>query len=500
MICLCLTGATLAEWTGQLERNRAWASMVELRVDLLRPAERSADAIGEWWNTHSDGLPGILTVRRLRDQGHWEGDDAQRLFLLSRLLDAVAPEYLDIELDRQSSADWTQLARRQEDRGGYVIRSYHGSVVDHAEIAALMARLATNPHEIPKLAIEPTGLSDTTALLRAAREFRRRMPGRTAVWIAMGEYGLPSRVAPALFGSAWSYCSDPDGQPAAPGQVSPQLLAETYRVGEATADWQVLAVVGAPVAHSKSPVYHNPRLRADGVSAVYVPVRADVFGEFVEFADEAGIRGASVTVPHKESALALATGEAGAGASELAQRTGAANTLVRRAENAWWADNTDVEGLMAPLRKQVGAGEGRRAAVIGAGGAARAAVAGLLADGWQVEVYNRTPERAAKLAGDLGLDAAAAHSMSDLRDLESGTVDLLVQTTPVGMAHGVQGDPAEGYEFAGSETVYDLVYTPSQTALIVRAAAAGCTTITGEAMFELQAAAQYELFRAALAD
>jgi 3-dehydroquinate dehydratase / shikimate dehydrogenase len=134
------------------------------------------------------------------------------------------------------------------------------------------------------------------------------------------------------------------------------------------------------------------------------------------------------------------------------------------------------------------------AVVIGAGGAARAAVVGLWSAGWRVEVYNRTPSRAEDLMTDLGMDPALAHPMSELRTRGSGTFDLLVQTTPVGMSHFSDDDPSEGYTFAGTEVVYDLVYTPRETSLLRRAAAAGCRTLNGEEMFEIQAQQQYERF------
>ncbi|HKK48984.1 MAG TPA: type I 3-dehydroquinate dehydratase, partial [Alkalispirochaeta sp.] len=489
MICLCLTGSSLDEWTGQLQRNRQWISMVELRIDLLRPAERSVESIREWWARQRGELPGILTIRRLQDYGSWEGDDGQRLFLFSRLVSALEPEYIDVELDRSTQPDWVQLGRRQEASGGQVIRSFHGAVSNQEEIAQLMARLAAGSREIPKLAIESNTLLDTTNLLLAAREFQRRMPGRTAVWIAMGEYGLPTRVAPWHFGSSWTYASDPAGTPAASGQITPQVLAHTYRAGTVDDMRPVFAVVGSPIAHSKSPEYHNRRFQEEGVSALYIPVRADTFGAFLAFANALPIVGASVTVPHKTAALRAAVedlGESGAvesGASAEAQAVGAANTLVRDAHGRWWADNTDVEGLMAPLTEIAGAGTGRRAAVIGAGGAARAAVVGLRDHGWHVEVYNRTEQRAHDLAVELGLDSTAAHPLTDLTRLPAGSLDLIVQTTPVGMSHSVEGDPSHGYPFGGTEIVYDVIYTPAETAFIRRAAAAGCTTINGERMF-----------------
>ncbi|MCG8478693.1 MAG: type I 3-dehydroquinate dehydratase, partial [Spirochaetales bacterium] len=326
----------MSDWTRQLDRNRRWISTVELRVDLLKPAERSPTALSEWWSGVREGLSAILTIRRPRDLGRWEGDEAQRLFLLSQLVDVLEPDYLDLELDRVRSPGWVELARGQYDRGGAVVRSHHDPKATPAELAPLIARLAADPHEVPKLAVYPDSCSDVKRLLDAVQEFHRRMPGREGIWIAMGEYGLPSRVAPSHFGSAWTYTSDDDGFSAALGHVSPRVLHETYRVGEARADWPLFAVAGAPVAHSRSPEYHNRRFREDGRAALYIPVRADDFTEFEALAERLGFRGVSVTVPHKRAALAFA----GDGASERARSVGAANTVWTDRDGRRRADNT----------------------------------------------------------------------------------------------------------------------------------------------------------------
>ena len=501
MICLCLTGASLDEWTRQIDNHRPHVSLVELRVDLLRPAERSVEAIRAWREEFLRQLPIILTVRRPRDFGRWEGDDGQRLYLLTRLVDALKPEYLDLELDRQSGVDWVQLARRQEEYGGRVVRSYHGTVADRQELAQLMARLATSPREIPKLALDAQSLADTTMLFSAAREFARRMSGREAVWLAMNEYGLSSRVAPSHFGSVWTYTSDLSSAtgPAAPGQLDPASAKQIYRPDQATSDWPLFGVLGSPVAHSRSPEYHNRRFAEAGCEAVYLPVRAETFAEFIDFAETVDLRGVSVTVPHKIAALELVQHEDQGGATERAARIGAVNTLWRDEKNRWYGDNTDVDGFLVPLEEAVGAnGAGRHAAVIGAGGAARAVVVGLVDAGWTVDIYNRTPRRAQDLIDSLDFSSTESHGMEELRELAPGTLDLLVQTTPVGMDHGPAGDPAEGYRFSGTETVYDLIYAPRETALLARARAAGCRTINGDRMFAAQAEAQFVIFRSLL--
>jgi 3-dehydroquinate dehydratase / shikimate dehydrogenase len=501
MICLCLSGETLTAWDESVRANRSWINMVELRVDLLKPAERSPRAIAAWRTRCAADLPVLLTIRRVRDLGRWEGDDAQRAFLLRDLIETLHPDYVDIELDRRGEPVWDQLALQVRSHGGTVLRSHHEVQGTPEEISSRMALLAREVREMPMLTVKIRTAADLATLVNAADEFSRRMPRRDAVWVGTGETGLISRVFPARFHSAWTYATDvPDGA-AAPGQVDARTLRELYRVGDASREWPLFAVIGAPVAHSRSPNYHNSRFIADGHQALYVPLRIDSFDEFGTLADALHLRGVSVTVPHKEAALALARREGEGGVSAAAADAGAANTLVRTADQRWEADNTDVAAFLAPIAELIGRGEPMRAAVIGAGGAARAVVAGLVEQGVTPEVFNRTEERARRLVAALHLSGDHTHQLSELEQWTGEPFDLIVQTTSVGMEGDLeQLDPIPGYRFSGAETVYDIVYTPPETPLLARARAAGCTTISGGAMFEHQADRQYNLFVEALSD
>ncbi len=496
MICLCLTGETRHEWTQQIDRNREYVGMVEMRVDLLRPAERTPTALGAWWEQHGGGLDSILTIRRRRDLGRWEGDEAQRLFLYSRLIPAIMPDYIDIELDRRGNPGWDQLALMFRAQEGTVLRSHHEAEEMPTDLAGTMALLAADPQEIPKLAIPCASTADLVRYLEAISEFRTRMNRRTAVWVGMGEYGRPTRLLPTRIGSLWTYAVEENA--VAPGQISVHDLSQLYRINEAQPDWPVFAVVGDPIAHSASPRYHNERFASDGAQALYVPIRIDRFDQFEPLARLLGLSGVSVTVPHKRAALRFA-GES----EDEARRIGAANTLLyKRGPDGffWIAANTDVEGFLAPLHTGTPSLDdgNAAAAVIGAGGAARAAVAGLIRLGYRPFVFNRTPERARDLVTDFELPADAAQS------LDSGTgitawmertgiePDLIVQTTSAGL-DGVT-DPMPRYEFGGRETLYEMIYDPLETPVVARARAAGCRVVTGTAMFEAQAAAQYRRF------
>jgi shikimate dehydrogenase len=229
-----------------------------------------------------------------------------------------------------------------------------------------------------------------------------------------------------------------------------------------------LAVLGFPVGHSRSPAMQSAALAELGLGEEWsyeaIEVAPDAFEERVRAMPGEGFAGANVTVPHKSAALSLADE-----LSETAREIGAANTLVF-ADGEIRAENTDAEGF---LRSLPGSPDGKRALVLGAGGAARAVVWALLREGAAVEVWNRTELRSRHLCEELGGQAVAAP--------EQGAYALIVNTTAVGLG----GEdpfaelPLDAAGFAASQTVVDMVYGGEPTALLRAADAAGATTVDG---------------------
>ena len=250
-----------------------------------------------------------------------------------------------------------------------------------------------------------------------------------------------------------------------------------------SASTQVVGIIGHPVAHSLSPLLHNTAFAHLGIDWVSVgfPVMPGRATAALDGAGELGIRGLSVTMPHKEEIARAVSFR-----SELAERLGAVNCVTIR-DGSWHGDSTDGDGLLSALARAGGfVAAGRRCLVVGAGGAARAVVAALGdAGASEVVVVNRTPERAAAaaaLAGPVGRVGAA----TDARGC-----DLVVNATPVGM-NDVGGGPA-GWpvdpEFLGaSQVVVDLVYHPPLTPWLEAAAAQGATVMNGLGMLVHQAA------------
>ena len=238
-----------------------------------------------------------------------------------------------------------------------------------------------------------------------------------------------------------------------------------------------LAVLGHPVGHSRSPAMHTAALAELGLAGEWsysaIDLAPDEFEPRVRAMTGEGFAGANVTVPHKSAALALADS-----LSETAREIGAANTLsFDRGEIH--ADNTDAQGLLDALP---GPAAGKRTLVLGAGGAARAAVWALVREGAEVAVWNRTTLRAEHLCEELG------GALTDAPD--QGDFELIVNTTAAGL-HGEDPFaelPLERSGFAAGQTVVDLVYGERPSELLGAAESGGATVVDGSEVLVRQGA------------
>ena len=246
-------------------------------------------------------------------------------------------------------------------------------------------------------------------------------------------------------------------------------------------------VIGHPIAHSRSPLLHGHWLRSLGLPGSYeaVDVAPMALAAFFAGLRQAGFAGGNITVPHKQAAMAHVAGIDAAGRS-----IGAINTVWLE-QDAWIGGNTDAHGFIANLADRApGWAESTRAAVLlGAGGAARAAVHALLQTGIRVHVVNRTLAHADRIAADFG-PLVCAHGWQELGGLLPDA-DLLVNTTALGMA----GQPPLLLDLSGlkrSAIVCDIVYVPLQTALLAAAQARGHRVVDGLGMLLHQAVPGFE--------
>lgn len=239
----------------------------------------------------------------------------------------------------------------------------------------------------------------------------------------------------------------------------------------------LLAVLGQPIAHSRSPVMHAAALQHCGIEGRYVacevaPARLE---EALRGLHALGAQGVNLTVPHKEAVLPLLCE-----VDEVAGRIGAVNTLLRRPEG-WAGTNTDAAGYVASLREAGCDPRGLRVAVVGAGGASRAVVAGLQEAGAaHIEVLARRATQATALAADFGVASRPLEALTELSE-----VDLLVQATSATLddaGAGAGAALAQQLPMASlpeAAWVSDLVYLPRRTAVLRAAGARRCIDGTG---------------------
>ena len=264
----------------------------------------------------------------------------------------------------------------------------------------------------------------------------------------------------------------------------------------------LVGVLGDPVRHSLSPAMHNAALAALKLDWVYLalPTPPQQLASVVQALAAIDCRGLNVTIPHKQAVASLCQER-----TALAERLGAVNTLVPRGDGSWLGTNTDVEGFLAPLRQRdPAAWPDCQAVVLGCGGSARAVVAGLVELGvGRIMVAARRPEALRSFHSSCNSWAPQLQPLTwDALSVHLDELDLLVNTTPVGMASGSDPDaarrcpllPKQVDRLPPDSTVYDLIYTPRPTALLRAATERGCQTVDGLEMLVQQGAAALRIW------
>jgi len=257
------------------------------------------------------------------------------------------------------------------------------------------------------------------------------------------------------------------------------------------ASTRLVALLGWPTEHSRSPAMHNAAFAHDGLDLIYlaIPTPVDRLGDVVGALGAIGAVGANVTIPHKQAVMASCdhvTDEAGL--------VGAVNTLTWD-DGRLIGDNTDAAGLQRDLHEVLGAGRRERAVVLGTGGAARAVAAAAARMGWELVVVGRHLDRAdevADVARSAGGAATALQVDDDTVAVAVASADVVVNATPLGM-HG-ESLPGAFMTLTPDQVAYDLVYSPGRTPFLQAAGSAGVAAHNGLGMLVQQAAAAYEIW------
>lgn len=244
---------------------------------------------------------------------------------------------------------------------------------------------------------------------------------------------------------------------------------------------EIYGIMGKPVSHSLSPAMHNAAFAALALNKIYVPFEVDNVAQAMAGFRALGIKGVSVTIPHKQAVIEYLDD-----IDPVADKIGAVNTLVLTGQDIKGL-NTDWLGANRALEDETEL-KGKQALLLGAGGSARAIGFGLLEAGAEVMIASRTPAKGQELAASLG---CKWHPLAEASTLSA---DILVNATSVGMAPNHDKTPLHKTALPNFKVVMDIVYSPLETRLLREAKIAGCTVVNGLAMLLYQGVAQFELW------
>jgi len=475
-LCVAIQGATPAEmW----ERAGAQETkFIEFRLDALPKPASALPGLKEFLAGHRD-VTAIATCRRKQFGGHFVGSLTAELELLTKAAEAGC-SIVDLEVESAEEARPSQLAKFRAGlraAGAALLVSFH-DLTRTKGLEQAAGRIEAFEPDFLKVVSTARTLADNLAVLRLIED---RSLSSHVVGIAMGEEGLVSRVLGPRAGAAFTFASPDEGLETAPGQITARALLDLYRLEQLDQATRIFGVAGNPIAHSLSPLMHNTAFRRESVNAVMLPLKTRLLNDLLTVVRELPLGGVAVTMPLKQEVLPHL-----ANMDPLTARIGACNTLRTGADGKLYGFNTDVAGVVRPLEKRMRL-KGARIVVLGAGGAARAAVFGLVDQGAEVFIVNRTHERAVSLA-------RKAHAKSLKQDqLVKNKFDALINTTPCGMAGVKQPLPIKENEL-NAGLVFDMVYNPLDTPLLKLAKDRGLPIVGGLEMFVQQGARQFEIW------
>ncbi len=471
-VCVAVIGQDATAMVEKAESLVRDNPFLEFRLDYLAKPALALPKIRDFTQYYPQAVV-IATCRRANSGGKFRGSIAAQLQILAKAADAGCP-LVDVELQTAEHARPEHIQRLRSRAA--LILSYHDFRATR-KLEDTLQKMSAVPADFYKLVTTATTLSDNVQMMKFLEKHGDQ---HSIIGFCMGEQGIISRVLSVRAGSVFTFAAATAGEETGPGQVTAQELQNTYRIEQVDAATRVYGVVGDPVSHSLSPVIMNAALRRENVNGVYLALHAKALSDLIACVRDIPIHGLSVTMPYKQSIL-----EHLDNTDSHTAKIGACNTVVRAQDGKLYGFNTDTSGVVRPLEQRINV-QGAKILVLGAGGAARAAVFGLKERGAEVFILNRSAVPAQKLAR-----SAKARTIKR-PDLKKLSFDVIINATPVGMGNSKES-PLTDKEI-NARYVFDMVYDPPETQFMVLARARGATVIPGIEMFVHQAGRQFEIW------
>jgi 3-dehydroquinate dehydratase/shikimate dehydrogenase len=468
-ICAVVAALNAGSMWQQLALAAKEASTIELRLDWLVDDAEITRFLSRL-AAHPPAATMLATCRRKSAGGRYRGSIAKQLVHLADAIRAGC-EWYDLEVESAALCPPELLDVLL--KPGKRMVSAHFFKGMPPSLSKVAARLDAGQPDAIKIAARCDSLREC----RKLADFGRSR--RDAIVIPMGEIALPARILALRESNGFAYV--PVENATASGQLPLSEMRDVYRAEALTRKTRVYGVIGNPIGHSLSPQMQNAGFAARKIDAIYLPFLVESLPDFLEAVGPLGIKGFSVTIPHKERIIARLDG-----CDPLARQIGAVNTVAVRGKGKLYGYNTDYVGVLQTLERRVRL-RGSRVLIVGAGGAARAVAFALAQAGASVCICARRQKKARAIAEAVG------GTLIDWSNLRCEFFDAIVNATPVGMYPFPDESPLEARDL-NCRLVFDTIYRPRETKLLQLARKQGIETVSGVEMFVAQGVAQWEIW------
>ncbi len=470
MLAAAITANTFDDAVADISKAKA-ADLIELRLDYLKnPDDENVGRLIKLCKK-----PVIATCRSKFEGGFYTGGEEKRLIILEAAIKAGA-KYIDIELDSGTETIKTIIKNKKNAK---IIVSHHNFNETPDNLQEVYNNIKNINPDFIKIVTFATSVTDNFKLFDIIKTAKKE--NRKIAAFCMGTYGKSSRILSIILGSEITYASVGIGKESAIGQLTIDESINEYGIKKINKNTKICGLIGNPVEHSWSHIIHNLGFGKLGINAVYMKFQVDNLKEFVEYFKKQNVLGFSVTIPHKVEVMKYLDD-----IDAHAKSIGAVNTVVSKNKKLI-GYNTDCQGAIAALKAKTSV-KSKNIAVIGAGGSARAIVYGLKKENANITIFNRTVKNARLLADEFN-----CHYWQ-LKDIGNFNYDILINTTPIGM-HPKSGEiPISPASIRKNTIVFDIVFNPYKTRLLLEAEKRKCTIIPGFEMLVNGAIMQFELW------
>ena len=447
------------------------ADLVELRLDYIK----NLDGENLKRIIKNCKKPVITTNRRKSEGGFFIWGENKRIEILKKAVNSGV-DYVDIEYssDKDSIKNLIKIKNKTK-----IIISYHNFEETPDDITNIYNYIKKLNPDLIKITTYANSVTDNFRIFDLIKMANRE--NKKVIAFCMGSYGQFSRILSVILGSQITYASVEKGKESASGQLAVNELVSCYRIKKLNKNTKIAGLIGNPVGHSWSHIIHNSAFEKFGINAVYLKFQVDKLKEFVWYFRRFDLMGFSVTIPHKIEVIKYLDS-----IDKKAKKIGAVNTIVAK-NGKLIGYNTDCGGAMQALKSKTKI-RNRNVVLLGAGGSARALAYGLKEEGANITILNRTINKAALLADYFNCNYGPLGALKNI------DYDVLINTTSAGMHPEINNSPVNAGLIKKNSVVFDIVFNPFKTRLLLDAEKKGCGIIPGIEMLIYGNMMQFKLW------